>query len=171
MLVKVFLSAVGSLRLRTSATDKRDSVPGAGRRWHARSRPEIVEVIEVVEEQVHVLEVLLLALQVVDNALVFVHLYPDVRVSLPRLRSRGDEGRLLLVLTNHWLLGQVLVHWVLPTARASVGLLLLAPAERLVVKLAALLLNLVITNIESVAAEAVVAHPHLVAELPTHRVH
>ena len=41
----------------------------------------IVKVIKVIEHQVHVL--LLLSLQVVDDSLVFVNFYPDVRICLP----------------------------------------------------------------------------------------
>ena len=118
---------------------------------------QVVEIIEVVEHEVHVF--LLFSLQMVYDALVFVHFDADVCVRLPRNGPRLDKA--VGVALVHVVTAQHILLVLQVLLRSNVGLLL-APADVLVVELAALFLELVVTDIKRVSAHAVVAHPHLV---------
>lgn len=103
----------------------------------------VAEVVEVVEHEVHVF--LLLALQVVDYALVFVDLDPDVGICLPRNGSGFYEA------------ASFLVHVVAALSRrnieASVSVEPLLPATHgLVVEFSTLFLKLVVADIKSVSS-------------------
>jgi len=113
----------------------------------------VAEIVEIVEHEIHIF--LLLALQVMDNSLILVHLDPDVRVGLPRYGSRLDETSRLLVHVVASLRGGDVMSNVCVEA-------LLSSAHGLVVEFAALLLELIITDVKCVSAKAVVAHPHLI---------
>ena len=113
----------------------------------------MAEIVEVVKHQVHVL--LLLTLQVVDYSLILMDLDPDVRVRLPGYGPGFDEAARLLV----HIVAALRSGDVVPDIRVQP---LLPPPHRLVVELATLLLQLVVAHVERVAAEAVVAHPHLI---------
>jgi len=113
----------------------------------------MAEIVEVVEHEVHVL--LLLALQMVDDSLIFVHLDSDVCVSLAGNGSRFDKTSCLLVHVVATMGGRII--------GSLVGVQsLLSPAHGLVVEFTALFLKLVIAHVKGVSSEAVVAHPHLI---------
>jgi len=81
--VEIILSAHPALSLGPSIVcDNRTTTIGSPCCWASsiRSGPSIIKVVEVVEHEVHVL--LLLTLEMVNDALVFVHLDADVGVSL-----------------------------------------------------------------------------------------
>lgn len=91
----------------------------------------------------------------VNDSLVFVNFDSDVGVGLTRYGSWLDEA------------ARLLVHVVAALGRGNVVAniriqALLPPPHGLIVKLARLLLQLVIAYVKCVAAEAVVAHPHLI---------
>ena len=129
----------------------------------------IIEVVEVIEHEVHVL--LLVMLQMVYDALILVYLNSYVRISLARDGARLYEAAVwpILVLmrklpASSWLL--LCVAHVIATlscrhiahdAVAAVVQLLLTTTHGLVVKLARLLLQLVVADVECVTTEAVVA--------------
>jgi hypothetical protein len=121
----------------------------------------VVEVVEIVEHQVHVL--LLLPLKMMYNSLVFMDFYSDVGVGLSGNCPGFDETSagciwlhvVIALSCAHFrsgLLGLLLLlvglHWV---DRSSVEFLLTA-THRLVVELPALLLELVVAYVEGVSA-------------------
>ena len=111
----------------------------------------VAKVVKVVEHEVHVL--LFLTLEVVDDPLILVHLDSDVSISLPRDGPRFDESSAnLLILLVHVVVALSCGHLV------SGSELFLATTHGLVVQVSALLLQLVVTYIESVAANGIVSH-------------
>lgn len=125
-----------------------------------RGDSSVVEVVEVIEHQIHVF--LLLPLQVVNDPLVFMNLNSDMGVCLSGNRPGFDEiGRI------------VLIHVVTPLGRGHLRhhdwgsascciQLLLSPSNRLVVEVSALLLKLIIAHTKCISAKAIVAHAHII---------
>ena len=91
----------------------------------------LTKVVEIVEHEIHVF--LFLALQMMNNALVFVNLNSDVRISLSRNGSRFDKAACLLIHVIAALCrGHIMAH---------VGIQpLLSTTHGLIVKFATLLL-------------------------------
>ena len=166
-LVEVALSPVTSLRLRTrvlnlvglhSFDSPTLSAPATSGRSPPRGIVSIVEVIKVVEHQIHVLA--LLILKVVDNSLVLLHLYPDMGVSLPRDSPWFDE-----IAARSLFLGQLILHVVSALSRRDIlnhpiwsviNIILLSPVHRLVIEIPRLLVQLVIRDVEGIPPEAMV---------------
>lgn len=113
----------------------------------------IVEIIEIVEHEVHIF--LFFSLQMMYNPLIFVDLYPDMRICLSwdsswLLKFSSDLiFRMVAALcSGHILLRR---HW-------HTVLFFLTSAHGLVIEFPALFLELVVTHVESVSAHAVVSH-------------
>lgn len=120
--------------------------------WSVR----IVKIIEVVKHEIHVF--LFLSLQVMDNPLIFVHLYPDVSISLTRNSSRLDKISLELIICR---------RVVTPLSCGDIRdrnrncnrvLLFLPSAHGLIVELTILFLLLIVTHVECVTTHAMITH-------------
>lgn len=178
-LVKVILSAHATLCLRTAEALLSvaehvgpASVPSTAGSWPTAIPIRyvcIIEVVEVVEHEVHV--ILLFMLQMVYDALILVHFDAYVRVSLARdgarlyeaavwptlvlLHKLAARGRLLLCVAH--VVATLSCRHISHDTVAAVVQLLLTTTHGLVVELARLLLQLVVADIECVTTEAVVA--------------
>lgn len=85
--------------------------------------------------------------------MILVHLDPYMSICLPRNCPRLDK------------VARLLIHIIATLSRRHIMLAIriqafLPPTHRLIVELAALLLELIVADVESVAAEAVVAVAH-----------
>ena len=148
--VKVVLSPHAALSCGNSRTP---STLSSCRRPSSIWRAWIVEIIEVVEHEVHIF--LFLSLQMVYNPLILVHLYPDMRISLSRDSSRllKFSSYLIFRMVAALCRGHILLrrHW-------HTVLFLLASAHGLVIEFPTLFLELVVTHVESVSTHAVISH-------------
>lgn len=86
------------------------------------------------------------------DSLILVHLYPDMSISLSRNGPRLDKisSNLIVRMVASLRRGHILL-W-------RYVLLLGPPSHRLVIELSALLLKLVVTYVESISPQAMIAH-------------
>lgn len=148
--VKVVLSPHAALSCGNSRTP---STLSSCRRPSSIWRAWIVEIIEVVEHEVHIF--LFLSLQMMYNPLILVHLYPDMRISLSRDSSR------LLKFSSYLIFRMVAAlcrGYILLRRHRHTVLFLLASAHGLVIEFPTLFLELVVTHVKSVSTHAVISH-------------
>lgn len=149
--VKVVLGPHAALSCSYSLTP---STLSSSRRPPSVGRARIIEVIKVVEHKVHIL--LLFSLQMMYNPLIFVHFYPNMRISLS-----WDSSWLLEFSVSY-----LIFRMVAPLSRRYIllrwhrwcVLFFLTSPHRLVIEFPALFLELIITHIKSVSAHAMIPH-------------